>query len=150
MATPCDTFTLHGFAHEFRVCDQANTGAFIPAPPTVIVMADILPSVKASFPHRHTHQSCTSAASAASHRFERMNRDQLLTDLRVLAPVSTDCGFFVASVFDSLLQGSIWVSQGIPSAARLTSSFSVFTFLRMTTGLDNTTSLPPTGWSSLP
>ena len=151
LVEPHATFQQFDVAHEFRIRnpDPSAADPFTPAPPTVVVMADLRPEVIRAFPVRQGHHNSSSAASAAANRFERVIRDQTLADLRVLASVTTDCGFFDGPVFDSISQGSIWVSPGIPSAARLSSSFSVFTFLRMQPGHDNIASLPQGGWLAL-
>jgi len=135
-------------AHEFRIrnTDPSSVDAFTPAPQSVVVMADLRPDVVRAFPIRQGHHT---GASAAANRFERVIRDQQLTDLSVLVTFSTDCGFFIPQVFDSIGAGSIWVSPGIPSAARLSSSFSVYTFLRMKEGHDNAASLSHGGWLEL-
>ena len=112
-------------------------------------MADLRPDVVQAFPFRQGHHTGAAAAASAANRFERVIRDQQLPDLSVLVTFYTDCGFFIPQVFDSIGAGSIWVSPGIPSAARLSSSFSVYTFLRMQEGHDNTASLPHGGWREL-
>ena len=110
-------------------------------------MVDLRADVVHAFPFRQGHHT---GAAAAADRFERVIRDQQLPDLLVLVTFHTDCGFFIPKVFDFIAAGSLWLFPGIPSTARLFSSFSVYAFLRMQEGHDNTASLPHGGWQVIP
>ena len=139
---PC--FTVPGAPPEFRLSRSGtNNGPFDAAPKEVIIIPDIVDHWTMSFGRNST--SSSQAISSHVSRYDRFHRHDADAAMRQVQP---DCGFFSNEIFDPMCHGCILASMDIPSATRISQSLSVFSFLRMRPGSDNTSQLPADGWET--
>ena len=131
---------MPGSPIDMRVSLSNNSqGPFSAAPKEVVV----IPKLIADFSTSRAAGHVTNIISGHFDQFTCSGSGLNLPSLQVVQP---DCGFFTAEVFDPISNNSILASEHFPTEARICGSFSVFSFLRMSEGSGNTSSLPAGGW----
>ena len=139
---PC--FEMPGPPLDLRLSQSgSNMGPFDTAHPAIVIVPDLVENWTVSFGSgaRNAKEAIHSHVS----RYDRYHRHDANPSLREVQP---DCGFFCAEIFDPICQGAILASMDIPSPTRIRQSLSVFSFLRMRPGSNNTSHLPAGGWET--